>query len=158
MSVLNVTAFCKYIENNIIHDNNTNFIIADGIDISKLISPKPSAISITAFINDLFESTIIRCEYFEEVILHVINCLNYLKTNGIYLNNLNSHRILLILLLLACKISDDEPYDNSQWANLIGIDIKEINDMEISILKLFKFDLLILISQQKALSICKSIY
>ena len=156
MSVLSVVAFCKYIEGTIIHDYNSKFNIVDDIDISKLISRRPSSVSITSFIEGLFESTIIR--NFEEVILYVINSLNYLKTKGIYLNNLNSHRLLLILLLLACKISDDEPYVNLDWANLIDLDIKELNDMEISILKLFNFDLLILISHQKVLAICKSIY
>ena len=180
MSIPNVTIFCKYIEHNIIPDNNTCFRVIDYtsraivtnddndemrelytftlLDMSCIVSVKAPNISIHDFIKRIFESNIIHPDYFDEVILYVINTLNYLKTKGIYLNNFTSHRLILILLLLSSKIADDLPFRNNIWSNFAGITLKDINNMEITILKLLNFNLLIIISPQKALAICKSIY
>ena len=157
MSNLSVHTFCKYIDQNIIPDN-TIFTQVDDIDMSCIVLAKAPDMSIRNFIKGIFESTIINSDHFEEVILYVVNILNYLKTKGIYLNNLTSHRLILILLLLASKITDDEPYCNSAWSIFTGIELKDLNNMELTILKLFNFNLFIVISPQKALSICKGIY
>ena len=161
MSFSGVNVFCKYIEHIIIHDNNISFNIVNNyydVNILYLFSSKIPNISITNFINELFKSKIIDKESFDEVILYTVNIMNLLKIKGLYLNNLNSHRIILILLLISCKIHNDLHYDNSKWARHTGLTLKVINIMEITILKLLEFNLYITISRQKAYFIYKSIY
>ena len=180
MSNLTISAFCNFIEHIIIPDNNTYFRVVDYtsraivtndeiyqlrelytmtlLDISCIGSVKAPNISIRDFIKEIFKSDIIHPDHFNEVILYVVNILNYIKTKGIYLNYLTSHRLIVIILLLACKITDDRHFCNIVWSKLMGITLTDINTMEITILKLCNFNLSIIISKQKALAICKSIY
>ena len=161
ISFSNINIFCKYIEQNIIYDNNTNFNIVNNdyhANVLYLISSKNPDISMTNFINQIFKSNIIDPDSFDEVILYTVNILNQIKTKGLYLNYLTSHRIILILLLLSSKICNDQHYDNDMWATFSGLSLKNINMMEINILKLLEFNLCITISYQKACTIYKSIY
>ena len=155
---MSVNTFCNYIESTIISDNNTYFKNIGNINISYIISTYTPNISIRNFIKTIFNSNIINSVHFDEVILHVANILNNIKTKGVYLNNLTCHKLIFISLLLACKLCDDYAYDNIIWSNNFNIKLKIINNMEITILKILNFNLFIIISPQKALSIYKSIY
>jgi hypothetical protein len=157
MSVSIINAFCKYI-NSIIVTNNNTFEIQNDINVDSLICCKIPNISIEQFIKCIFQSNIINIDDIDGVILYTINIINYLKTKGLYLNYLTSHRIVFISILLSSKIYIDNNYSNKYWAYISNLKLSNINKMELTTLKLVDFDLYIVISPQKFLSICKSIY
>lgn len=59
------------------------------------------------------------------------------------INSLSLHRLLLTAVLLATKVVDDVLYDNAHFAKVGGLDVKELNMLEIDMLKLLKFKLFI---------------
>ncbi len=166
-----INKFCNYI-NIIIEENNKNIIInnitidnIDNIDIKKInfniacfiCKFKPS-LSISNYIKLIFKSGIIEKQNLDGIILYTINLLKYLTKKGIYLNSYNCHRLIMTLLMLSSKIHEEYYYSNLCWANVSGTNIKDINIMEISLLQLLDYNLHIIITHEKAISIYKSIY
>jgi hypothetical protein len=163
-----INKFCNYI-NKIIEDNNKNIIInnitIDNIDIKKInfniacfICKYKPHLSISNYIKEIFKSGIIEKHNQDGIILYTINLLKYLTKKGIYLNSYNCHRLIMTLLMLSSKIHEEYYYSNLCWANVSGTNIKDINTMEMALLQLLDFDLHIIITYEKALSIFKSIY
>jgi hypothetical protein len=153
MTQANINALCKYIEYSITQNRNiTNNLIIDCIT-----SQKGEVIHICEFIKLIFDMEIICQENYDAIILHVINMLNKLKIKGLYINERNIHRLIFILILLSCKIIDDDFYDNKTWSIITNIQLNEINNIELSILLILDFDLSIVISEQNTLAIFKSI-
>ena len=157
MSFSNVVLFSNYITNCVINDKNTSFKMVDGIDMSSIIAKSTCEVPLFQFILGIFKSTIINDDHYDNIFIYVINYLNYLKTKGVYLNLLTSHRLIYILIILANKISDDDACDNILWANIANINISQVNMMEYAILQIFNFDLMVVISYEKALAIYKTI-
>ena len=58
------------------------------------------------------------------------------------------------MLMLTTKIIHDECHYNKIWADVCGLSVKDVNSMEISILKILKYDLFI--SQEQLIHINKS--
>jgi hypothetical protein len=156
MSFSNVVLFTNYIKESVISDENTAFRNVDGVDLSSIIAHKANEVPVNEFISSIFQSNIINDEYFDIIIIYVINWLNYLKTKGVYLNLLTSHKLMYILIVLANKISDDEACNNRLWANTASITVSRINKMECAILQIFNYDLIVVISREKALAIHKT--
>ena len=163
-----INKFCNYI-NKIIEENNKNIIInnitIDNIDIKKInfniacfICKYKPQLSIINYIKEIFKSGIIEKHNQDGIILYTINLLKYLTKKGIYLNSYNCHRLILTLIMLSSKIHEEYYYSNLCWANVSGTNIKDINIMEMALLQLLDFDLHVIISKEKALSIYKSIY
>jgi hypothetical protein len=157
MSISKINTFCDFIDNNIIKDENTTFMIKD-IDVGYLISSSIPQIPMNTFIKEIFKTFVCDADHIDSVILYTVNLLNSIKMKGLYVNYLTSHRLLLISLLLSCKMSIDEHYDNKVWTDMIGLKIGDINNMEITILKLLEFNLRIIITPEQSLAIYKSIY
>lgn len=151
-------AFCNYIESIIIPNDNIKFPRINDTDFTCFVSSKASNIKIREFIEGILKSKLICLESLDGIILYIVNLLNHIKTKGLYLNNLTAHRLIFILFVISSKIYDDEIYNNIVWARLVGLKIKDVNTMELNILKIFDFNLSITISPQKALSIYKCIY
>ena len=61
----------------------------------------------------------------------------------IILTEYNVHRILFSSLLIAIKYNEDKKYDNSFYAKVAGISLKELNVLESKFLKIIDFDLFI---------------
>lgn len=150
-----VNSFCNYINITI---KDTNDLKYKNYKIGYLICKLKPAISIENYIRHIFTYGIVDKNNIDGIILYTINILNRLKTKGLYLNFYNCHRILLTSLMLSSKIHEDCYYSNSDWAKICGTNIRDINTMELVILELLDFDLNIIISQQKAINIFKSIY
>ena len=53
------------------------------------------------------------------------------------------HRILLISLVLAAKLYDDEYYENKYYAKIGGISNKDINKMELEFTEKIEFNLFV---------------
>ena len=148
--------FCNYIDNIII--NNKIINNEDNYKLYYFTCVTQPDISISKYIEKIYKSEIIKKDNFDSIIIYTINLLKKLNTKNVYLNKYNCHRLILILLMLSCKIHEEYYYSNSCWANIGGVKLKEINVMEIIILKLLNYNLNINISKEKALSIYKSIY
>lgn len=59
------------------------------------------------------------------------------------INSLSVHRLLLTAVLLATKMIDDVLYDNAHFAKVGGLDVKELNMLELDMLKVLRFKLFI---------------
>lgn len=59
------------------------------------------------------------------------------------INSLSVHRLLLTAVLLATKMIDDVLYDNAHFAKVGGLDVKELNMLELDMLKVLDFRLFI---------------
>ena len=55
--------------------------------------------------------------------------------NGFHLCSANVHRVLLALMVISTKLVDDEPYTNTYWASVGGVDLPHLNDLEIYSMK-----------------------
>jgi hypothetical protein len=60
--------------------------------------------------------------------------------------------------MLSSKIIEEYPHSNWYWAILCGVSLEDINLMERSIMEILDYNLHIIISQQQAINIYKSIY
>jgi len=150
-----INNFCNYIINII---DDTRVIKYDNLKIKHFICTSKPHLSIDDYIRQILYSGIIDKNNIDGAILYTINMLKYLKNKNINLDSYNCHRIILTLLKLSSKIHEDYYYSNSYWAKISGTTKKDINIMELVILELLNYDLHIIISQEKALSIYKSIY
>lgn len=57
--------------------------------------------------------------------------------------SLSVHRLVLTAVLVATKVFDDILYDNAHFAKVGGLDVKELNMLELDFLKLLDFKLCI---------------
>ena len=64
-------------------------------------------------------------------------------TSGIILNPHNIHRIILGCLLLAIKYNEDFYYTNKHYAEVGGLTVKEMNELEFFSFQLLDFNLYI---------------
>lgn len=151
---MSIIALNNYIKQNTI--NNYNTFSKIHTDISSIISVSVPSIKIDDYIKIIFTSEAIQKENVECVIIHAIYILNSIKTKGIYLNPLNVHRFVLVVLMLSSKVCQDIHYKNNYWAYIGGITTYSINQMEVQLLTLFNFDLDVTIKPEKILSILKS--
>ena len=156
MAYSSITKFINYI--NSISVNEKIIINATNSQVKSLICMHKPEITINDYIKRIFKSEIIDEQNYDAIILHTVNLLQYLKTKGIYLNPYSSHRILSTLIMLSSKIIDEYPHSNWYWSLLCGVSLEDINVMERSLIQLLDYNLHIVISQQQALNIYKSIY
>lgn len=149
-----INNFCNYIIN-IIDDKRV--IKYDNLKIKYFICKTKPSICIKKYIKNIFASGIVNNNNIDGVILYTINLLQYLIKKGIVLNSYNCHRLILTLIMISSKIYEEYVYSNSDWAYICGTNLKDINNMEINILKILDYNLHI-ITQEKAISIYKCIY
>ena len=157
MSNATITNFCNFVESIIVNDNVTNFHIRnkDYLVVISSISPSHDIIS---YIKYIFSYRVITENSINGVILYAINIINLIRKTGLYLNNLTSHRIILVCLLLASKLYEDEFYSNKSWSIICGINIKDLNNIELFLIKLLDYNLHIMISNKEIIAISKCLY
>ena len=156
MSYSSITKFIDYINSTSV--NEKIIINATNSRVKSLICMHKPEINIKDYIKRIFKSEIIDVQNYDAIILHTVNLLHYLKAKGIYLNPYSSHRILSTLIMLSTKIIEEYPHSNWYWSILCGVSLEDINAMERSLMHLLDYNLHIVISQQQALNIYKSIY
>lgn len=64
-----------------------------------------------------------------------------MKNVGLRINSLSVHRLLLTAVLLSTKVMDDVLYDNAHFAKVGGLGVKELNELELDLLKVLEFKL-----------------
>ncbi len=157
MSITDINALCSFVESTMIYDCCIDFPVKNA-NIGSVISKDIPSYDISTFIKRIFNSNVIQHCHINGVVLYTINILNHIKRTGLYLNNLTVHRIVLICLVLASKMHEDENYLNIAWAQISGVTIKNINCMEKFIMELLNNDLHIIMTDRKILSIIRCIY
>lgn len=70
-----------------------------------------------------------------------------LPSTPLRINSLSVHRLVLIAIVLATKFTDDVHYDNAHFAKVGGLELHELNMLELQLLKLLKFELYISIEE-----------
>eukprot|EP00178_Gracilaria_changii_P002096 TRINITY_DN130_c2_g2_i1.p1 TRINITY_DN130_c2_g2~~TRINITY_DN130_c2_g2_i1.p1 ORF type:complete len:329 (+),score=64.50 TRINITY_DN130_c2_g2_i1:342-1328(+) len=66
------------------------------------------------------------------------------------ITSLSIHRLLLTATLLATKMVDDILYDNAHFAKVGGLDVKELNMLELDMLSVLRFELCVSAEQFEA--------
>lgn len=66
-----------------------------------------------------------------------------IEGKNLRVNSLSVHRLVLTAVLLATKVMDDVLYDNAHFAKVGGLDVKELNMLELDMLKTLRFGLYI---------------
>eukprot|EP00181_Compsopogon_caeruleus_P004833 CAMPEP_0184680108 /NCGR_PEP_ID=MMETSP0312-20130426/2970_1 /TAXON_ID=31354 /ORGANISM="Compsopogon coeruleus, Strain SAG 36.94" /LENGTH=290 /DNA_ID=CAMNT_0027129993 /DNA_START=522 /DNA_END=1394 /DNA_ORIENTATION=- len=61
------------------------------------------------------------------------------KDQTLHLNSWSAHRILITAVMIAAKVQDDIYYNNSFYAKIGGLTVKELNHLELLLLKSLKF-------------------
>jgi hypothetical protein len=66
----------------------------------------------------------------------------YVRANPeVVINRFTVHRLLIVSFTLAAKYWEDLHYSNTYYAQVGGIDLKELNDLELQMLSAMRFDL-----------------
>ena len=77
------------------------------------------------------------------IIMSIIYLERFCKESSIILTEYNIHKLLFTSILLSIKNYEDNYYDNYYYSKIIGIENKELNQMEYSLLSNLNFELFI---------------
>ena len=94
-------------------------------------------ISILEYLNRIVNYTKIE----DSTLITSIIYLDSVTQNGIYLTDYNIHTLLLICILIAIKMNEDDIYTNDYYAEVAGISLKKLNKIEHEFLNMNKFNL-----------------
>jgi hypothetical protein len=53
----------------------------------------------------------------------------------------NIHRLVLVMLLVCAKFTDDEIFNNAAWSTIGGIKVQELNRLEVHLLQMLRFQI-----------------
>ena len=96
-------------------------------------------ISILEYLNRIVNYTKIE----DSTLITSIIYLDSVTQNGIYLTDFNIHTLLLICILIAIKMNEDDIYTNDYYAEVAGISLKKLNKIEHEFLNMNKFKLFV---------------
>ena len=65
------------------------------------------------------------------------------KKKKIMLTEFNVHRIFFCCIIIAVKFNEDKYYTNKYYSKIGGMDLKQLNEMEMELLISINFDLFI---------------
>ena len=96
-------------------------------------------ISILEYLNRIVNYTKIE----DSTLITSIIYLDSVTQNGIYLTDYNIHTLLLICILIAIKMNEDDIYTNDYYAEVAVISLKKLNKLEHEFLNMNKFKLFV---------------
>ena len=96
-------------------------------------------ISILEYLNRIVNYTKIE----DSTLITAIIYLDLVGQNEIYLTDYNIHTLLLICILIAIKMNEDDIYTNDYYAEVAGISLKKLNKIEHEFLNMNKFKLFV---------------
>ena len=97
-------------------------------------------ISIEDYINRIYKGTKMNIS---TLILSIIYIDRFCETNGYILSLNNVHRILLAACLLSLKFNEDVNIDAQYYANIAGVPINDLNNLECYLYVKLKFSLFV---------------
>lgn len=118
-----------------IHNNQMKYIKHDIFYIGR----QPS-ISLEDYINRIFKNTKMNIS---SLIISVIYIDRFSELNGYILSLKNIHRILLTACLLSIKFNEDVNVNTKYYANVAGIPVQDLNNLEFYLIVKLKFSLFV---------------
>ena len=103
------------------------------------IGRQPS-ISLEDYINRIFKNTKMNIS---SLIISVIYIDRFSELNGYILSLKNIHRILLTACLLSIKFNEDVNVNTKYYANVAGIPVQDLNNLEFYLIVKLKFSLFV---------------
>ena len=119
-----------------IQNNQMKFVIKSDIFYLNHFPP----ISIEDYINRIYKGTKMNIS---TLILSIIYIDRFCETNGYILSLNNVHRILLAACLLSLKFNEDVNIDAQYYANIAGVPINDLNNLECYLYVKLKFSLFV---------------
>tara|TARA_B100000902_G_C27321507_1_gene924964 strand:+ start:5485 stop:5970 length:486 start_codon:yes stop_codon:yes gene_type:complete len=147
--------FHKYID--VISINKNYFQKEDLKNISclkSLYSCKEPKFTIHDYIDKIMKDIYKEDTHIDGLIINAVVLLKRV-TQHLIVNNYNIHRLLAGVLMLSQKVYDDTHYNNDSWAIICGVQLIDINRMELDILQIIDYNTFI--KHEEMLSIVKSI-
>ena len=118
-----------------IHNNQMKYIKHDIFYISR-----QPPISLEDYINRIFKNTKMNIS---SLIISVIYIDRFSELNGYILSLKNIHRILLTACLLSIKFNEDVNVNTKYYANVAGIPVQDLNNLEFYLIVKLKFSLFV---------------
>ena len=118
-----------------IHNNQMKYVKHDIFYISRL-----PAISIEDYINRIYKNTKMNIS---SLILSVIYIDRFCELNGYILSLKNIHRMLLTACLLSIKFNEDINVNTKYYANVAGIPVQDLNNLEFYFIVKLQFSLFV---------------
>ena len=103
------------------------------------ISRQPP-ISLEDYINRIFKNTKMNIS---SLIISIIYIDRFSELNGYILSLKNIHRILLTACLLSIKFNEDVNVNTKYYANVAGIPVQDLNNLEFYLIVKLKFSLFV---------------
>ena len=119
-----------------IQNNQMKFVVKSDIFYLNHFPP----ISIEDYINRIYKGTKMNIS---TLILSIIYIDRFCETNGYILSLNNVHRILLAACLLSLKFNEDVNIDAQYYANIAGVPINDLNNLECYLYVKLKFSLFV---------------
>lgn len=118
-----------------IHNNQMKYVKHDIFYISRLPS-----ISLEDYIKRIFKNTKMNIS---SLILSVIYIDRFSELNGYIISLKNIHRILLSACLLSIKFNEDININTKYYANIAGIPVNDLNNLEFYLIVKLEFSLFV---------------
>ena len=134
--IKSITQNLKGIIKENIQNNQMKFVIKSDIFYLNHFPP----ISIEDYINRIYKGTKMNIS---TLILSIIYIDRFCETNGYILSLNNVHRILLAACLLSLKFNEDVNIDAQYYANIAGVPINDLNNLECYLYVKLKFSLFV---------------
>ncbi len=116
-------------------NNQMKFVKHDIFYISRLPS-----ISLEDYINRIFKNTKMNIS---SLIISIIYIDKFCELNGYILSLKNIHRILLTACLLSIKFNEDVNVNTKYYANVAGIPVQDLNNLEFYFIVKLEFSLFV---------------
>lgn len=91
---------------------------------------------------NFMKNVLIRCRMEKEVsVISLVYIEKLVEKSGIQINAKNWKKVLLVAMILASKVWDDESFENKHFATVLTqFSLKEINEMESAFLSMLDFE------------------
>lgn len=147
--------FHRYID--VISCNKHYFKIEDLKNVKELksiYSITEPTIDIHDYIDRIIKIVYTKDIYIDGIIINAIVLIKRVIGNLI-VNNYNIHRLIAGILMISQKTYQDNYYSNKSWGLICGLELYDINNIELDILKRIDFNTFI--TREETLAIVKCI-
>eukprot|EP00298_Acanthocystis_sp_HF-20_P009578 c18389_g1_i3.p1 GENE.c18389_g1_i3~~c18389_g1_i3.p1 ORF type:complete len:147 (+),score=20.65 c18389_g1_i3:80-520(+) len=102
---------------------------------------KPPAIAVQPYLERILKY--VNCSH-ESYVFALVYMDRIIQRNpDFFICSLNIHRVLITSVMIAAKFYDDVYYNNSFYARVGGVSVKELNNLEVEFLFMINFSLYI---------------
>lgn len=103
-------------------------------------------------VHDYVERFYVHAQASDSVLTSALIYIDRITQKGFILTHMNVHRLFLACVLTSAKFLQDECFKNDYFAKVGGVTLKELNRLEVELLKLISFRLFISEEQYRKIS------